>query len=278
MKNVSKKRKRNLLSTFLFYSCVIVVTLLFIFPFFWMVFGSLKLGVELKQVPPPWLSPPTLTNFRKVVEETLFISRLINSLIVTGVAVIIGIILGLPAAYSIARYHLKEVSLLVLFIRMIPGISFLVPWFIIYRRLNLLDTYLGMVASHLVITLPLIISVMVGFFEDLPPDMEQAAQIDGCSKWQSFTKIVLPLCRPGIATSAILSTVFSWNHFLFALILAGPETNTLPITIFQFMTYEEIDFGGIYASAALTTAPVIFLMLLIQNQFVEGLTMGGIKG
>jgi len=273
----TKRKKRILLPT-VFYIGVVIIVGAFVFPFAWMVFSSLKPGVELMKIPPDWFSPPTILNYRNVFIQTAFLSRTLNSFIIAALAVGVGMILGLPAAYAIARYRHRILAVTILMTRMIPGISFLVPWFIIYRHLNLLDTYTGMVASHFVLTLPLIIWIMIGFFEDLSPEMEESARIDGCSKWQAFIKIALPLCRPGIATVAILSFIFSWNHFLFALILAGPNTNTLPTIVFQFITYEEIDFGGMYAAATLITAPIIILVMLIQNQFVEGLTMGGLKG
>jgi len=273
----TKRKKRILLPT-VFYIGVVIIVGAFVFPFAWMVFSSLKPGVELMKIPPDWFSPPTILNYRNVFIQTAFLSRTLNSFIIAALTVGVGMILGLPAAYAIARYRHRILAVTILMTRMIPGISFLVPWFIIYRHLNLLDTYTGMVASHFVLTLPLIIWIMIGFFEDLSPEMEESARIDGCSKWQAFIKIALPLCRPGIATVAILSFIFSWNHFLFALILAGPNTNTLPTIVFQFITYEEIDFGGMYAAATLITAPIIILVMLIQNQFVEGLTMGGLKG
>src|SRR5690554_258890 len=124
----------------------------------------------------------------------------------------------------------------------------------------------------------MIIWIMIGFFEDLPIELEEAARIDGCTVWKSFYKIMVPLCRPGIITASILAFIFSWNHFLFALILSGSKTNTLPVIVFQFIAYEEINFGGLYAAATLITLPIIVLVLMVQKQFISGLTMGGVKG
>ena len=262
----------------LFYALVIFIVLVFLFPFLWMVFSSLKPNVDLLHLPPHLFSMYTLDNYQSVFFETEFASRMVSSTIVSGGAVLTALLLGLPASYVIARYKYRNAALGILFTRMIPGISLLVPWFIIYRNLNILDTYIGLIASHLVLTIPLVVWVMIGFFEDLPVELEESARIDGCGRWQAFYKIALPLVRPGIATSAILSFIFSWNHFLFALILSGSRTRTLPVTIFQFMTYEEIDFGGLYAAATLITLPVIIFVLLIQRQFISGLTMGGVKG
>ncbi len=275
---MSAVAKRSPLATAAFYLGLLVVLLAFAFPFAWMIFGSIKPGEKLMQMPPDWLYPPTFRNYRNVFVQTAFFLRTLNSFVLAGSAVALGLAVGLPAAHSIARYERKAFGFAILIVRMIPGISFLVPWFIIYRTIGILDSYPGLIASHLVLTLPLIIWIMIGFFEDVPLEFEEAAIIDGCSKWQSFVRIALPLCRAGIATAAILAFILSWNHFLFALILAGPRTNTLPVIVFEFMTYEEIDFGGIYAAATLITAPIIMLVLAIQNQFVEGLTMGGLKG
>lgn len=275
----SRKRSvLNYLKRIFFYIGVVTIVIVFGFPFVWMVFSSLKPNVELMNLPPRLLSNFTLDNYRSVFLETAFLSRLVNSLIVSFMAVVAGLLLGLPAAYSIARYKYKKISFGILISRMIPGISFLIPWFIIYRTIGILDTYIGLMISHLVLTLPMIIWIMIGFFEDLPIELEEAARIDGCTVWKSFYKIMVPLCRPGIITASILAFIFSWNHFLFALILSGSKTNTLPVIVFQFMAYEEINFGGLYAAATLITLPIIVLVLMVQKQFISGLTMGGVKG
>ena len=272
------KRRTGTIGTALFYLCLLALVAVIVFPFAWMSFGSLKAGTQLMQIPPDWTGPLTLLNYRKVFGQTDFLFRTLNSFTIALSAVLLGLVLGLPAAHSIARYRRQSLGFVILMVRMIPGISFLLPWFIVYRTVGLLDTYQGIIASHLVLTLPLVIWIMIGFFEDLPSEIEEAAIIDGCTKWQSFVLVALPLCRPGIATAAILSFIFSWNHFLFALVLGGIRTNPLPVTVFQFINYEEIDFGGIYAAATLITAPIIVLVLTIQRQFVEGLTLGGLKG
>ncbi|MBE0479014.1 carbohydrate ABC transporter permease [Candidatus Aerophobetes bacterium] len=274
----SIRTKKAMLSSVFFYVGVIAIVSIVVFPFGWMLFCSFKPRVELMSLPPHLLSNFTLLNYRNVFTQTPFFSRTLNSFITAISAVGIGMVVGLPAAHAIARYQYRSLAVAILMTRTIPGISFLVPWFIIYTRLGLVDTYIGLVSTHLVLTLPLIVWIMIGFFEDLSPEIEEAARMDGCNKWQAFIKITLPLCRPAIATAAILSFIFSWNHFIFALILTGSKTATLPVTVFHFITYEEIDFGGMYAGATLITFPILVLVLLIQKQFVKGLTMGGVKG
>jgi len=262
----------------LFYALVILVVGVFIFPFGWMVFGSFKANVDLLNLPPRLFSGFTLQNYGSVFLKTNFVSSLINSTIVSGGAVLVGLVLGLPSSYAIARYKYRTAAFGILFTRMIPGISLLVPWFILYRQIGTLDSYPGLIASHLVLTLPMIVWIMIGFFEDIPADIEESALIDGCGRWKAFYKIALPLVKPGIVTSAILGFIFSWNHFLFALILSGSRTRTLPVIVFQFIQYEEINFGGLYASATLITLPVIVFVLVVQKQFISGLTIGGVKG
>lgn len=261
-----------------FYFFLVLVLGSFTFVFFWMVFNSFKTRVDLEAYPPVWAFVPTLDNFRNVFAQTPFVHHTVNSLLISLAAVLLGTLFGLPAAYSIARYRHRYLALTILTTRMVPGICFLVPWFIIFRKLGLLDTYFALITTHLIITLPMITWIMIGFFEDIPEEFEESARIDGCTRWGAFFRIALPLTKPGIATTGILSLIFSWNHFLFALILAGPNTNTLPVVVFNFMSYEELDMGGIYAAATCITAPVLLMALMIQNQFVRGLTMGGVKG
>ena len=267
-----------IIKKFIFYTLILLVILVFIFPFIWMLFCSLKPLVSLLEMPPDFYSSFTLSNYQNVFYETDFFFRLFNSFLIAFFAVLVGLILGLPASYALSRKKNKTVGIAILFIQMVPGISLLVPWFAMYRYLGILDTYHGLIGSHLVLTIPLIVWILVGFFEDIPVELEDAARIDGCNKLQALIKVIIPLSKPGIATASILSFILSWNHFLFALILSGPNTIGLPITVFEFITYEEIDFGGMYAASVLITAPIIILVLCIQKQFVGGLTIGGLKG
>ena len=186
--------------------------------------------------------------------------------------------LGLPAAYGIARHGHRGLALGILVCRMIPGISFLVPWFIVFRVLGLLDTFAGLIIAHLVITVPLITWIMIGFFEEVPIELEEAGRIDGCSRVGVFLRIALPLVRPGLVSAGILALIFAWNSFLFPLILAGVKTKTLPVLVYSFMTFDYLDLGGIYAASTLVTLPVVLMVLLVQRQFIRGLTIGGLKG
>jgi multiple sugar transport system permease protein len=261
-----------------FYAALLLVLIVFIFPFFWMAFNSFKTHEKILEYPPAFVFAPTLDNFKNVLWQTPVLKFTWNSVVVAFGSLAVGMALGLPAAYGIARYGHRTLALGILVCRMIPGISFLVPWFIVFRALGLLDTFTGLVIAHLVITVPLITWIMIGFFEEVPVELEEAARIDGCSRAGVFLRIALPLVRPGLVSAAILALIFTWNSFLFPLILAGVKTKTLPVVVYSFMTFDYLDLGGVYAASTLVTLPVVILVLLVQRQFIRGLTLGGVKG
>jgi multiple sugar transport system permease protein len=262
----------------LFYGALVLVLVVFIFPFFWMAFNSFKTHEKILEYPPAFVFTPTLDNFKNVLVQSSVLLYTGNSVLVALGSLGVGMILGLPAAYGIARYGHRMLALGILVCRMIPGISFLVPWFIVFRALGLLDTYIGLIIAHLVITVPLITWIMIGFFEEVPVELEEAARIDGCSRAGVFLRIALPLVRPGLVSAGILALIFTWNSFLFPLILAGVKTKTLPVLVYSFMTFDYLDLGGVYAASTLVTLPVIVMVLLVQRQFIRGLTIGGVKG
>ena len=261
-----------------FYGALLLVLAVFVFPFFWMALNSVKTHEKILEYPPAFVFSPTVANFRNVFQQTPFFQYTWNSVLVSFGSVGVGMLLGLPAAYGIARYGHRTLALSILVCRMIPGISFLVPWFILFRALGLIDTFIGLVIAHLVITVPLITWIMIGFFEEVPVELEEAARIDGCSRAGVFLRIALPLVRPGLVSAAILALIFTWNSFLFPLILAGVKTKTLPVVVYSFMTFDYLDLGGVYAASTLVTLPVIIMVLLVQRQFIRGLTLGGVKG
>lgn len=269
---------RRLARRVVFYGALVLVLGVFVFPFFWMAFNSFKTHEKILEYPPVFVFAPTLSNFRNVVWQTPFAQYTWNSILVSFGSVAVGMLLGLPAAYGIARHGHRALALSILVCRMIPGISFLVPWFIVFRALGLIDTYTGLVIAHLVITVPLITWIMIGFFEEVPLELEEAGRIDGCSRLGVFLRIALPLVRPGLVSAGILALIFAWNSFLFPLILAGVKTKTLPVVVYSFMTFDYLDLGGIYAASTLITLPVVVMVLLVQRQFIRGLTIGGLKG
>jgi multiple sugar transport system permease protein len=278
MSAASGRRAARVMRRALFYLGLVLVLGVFVFPFFWMALNSFKTHDQITEYPPVFFFTPTLENVRNVFAQGQFVRYTWNSVVVSFGAVGLGMLLGLPAAYAIARHRQRGFAFGILVCRMIPGIAFLVPWFIVFRFLGLLDSYLGLIVAHLVITVPLITWIMIGFFEEVPIELEEAARIDGCSRAGVFLRIALPLVRPGLVSAGILALIFAWNSFLFPLILAGVETKTLPVLVYSFMTFDFLDLGGIYAASTLITLPVVVMVLAVQRHFIRGLTIGGVKG
>jgi multiple sugar transport system permease protein len=254
------------------------VLLLFAFPFFWMLLASFKTQGQIMNRDQLFLFVPTLNNYSAVFQEHDFLKYIVNSFIIAFGSTFFALLLGLPAAYSIARHKLHKLGLVILIARIIPGITFLIPWFIIFSQLGLVDTYTSLILSHMLVGLPFIIWIMISFFEALPTEIEESGLIDGCTHHQVFMRIILPISGPGVITSSLLSFIFSWNNFMFSIILAGDKTKPLPVAVFNFMSYSEINWGGLMAAACVITLPVLIISLLAQRYVVNGLAAGAVKG
>jgi multiple sugar transport system permease protein len=250
----------------------------FLFVFYYMVSTSLKTPLDVTSPDFKWLFTPTLENYRDVFQKTDFASFAVNSLIIGFGSVALSLAIGLPAAFVIARYHAPRIAALILSSRITPGITFLIPWFIIFSRLDLVDTYTALIISHLLVTLPLVTWLMISFFEELPQEILDSAQVDGATVPRAFWSIVLPTTRGGIAASGILAFIFSWNHFMFSVVIAGRDTRTLPVAVFEFMSYGQINWGAIAAAATIMTLPVVVMALFVQRHIVQGLAGGAVKG
>ncbi len=260
--------------------CLVALLVLapFLFPFLWMLMGAFKNEVDYMAFPPVWFFPPTLENFRQVLVDNNFGSYTLNSTIVAVLSTGLALLFGIPAAYAVARYRRSGMALVILTARMAPGIAFLIPWFVLFVELHLTDTYTALVATHLIVTLPIVLWMMIGFIEGVPKDIELAALVDGCTVWGVLLRVVVPLTLPGIAAAGILGFIFSWNNFLFSVVLAGEATKTLPVAVFTFMGYQSISWGPLSAAASLITLPVLILALMVQKYIVQGLAAGGVSG
>ena len=227
-----------------------------VFVFYWMISMSFQTQVEISANPPTfWSAHPTTEWYSQLMRRMPFLHYAWNSLVVGVSATGIGLAIGLPAAYAIARWRLGGLGTLFLLTRITPAISFLIPWYIIAKRLDLGDSLLIITLLHITITLPLIIWIMIGFFEALPGDLEQAATVDGCTPWQSFLLVAVPLVKPGIVAAAILAFIQSWNNFLFAAVLGGPGSQTLPVTVYGMLSFEQANWGPLAAAATLVCLP-----------------------
>ena len=257
---------------------VFVLVMPALFVFLWMLSLALKPDVENTAYPPIFIPrSPTLDSFRQILDGSPIGRYTMNSAVVAGGSTLIALILGVPAGYGIAKSQQRGMLGFVLIARMTPALSYLIPWFIMFRAIGLNNTLAALVVTHLVIGLPVVIWVMVGFFDGLPRDLEEAAAVDGASPWQAFWHVALPLGRPGIVVASLLAFIFSWNNFIFAVVLAGREKRTLPVLVFNTLTFERLAFGPLAAAAILVTLPVLIVTVLVQRQIVVGMTAGAVK-
>jgi multiple sugar transport system permease protein len=266
-------RRRRLTSLGL-YVVLLLALVPIMFPYYWMIVTSLKTKVDTLTF--SLIFKPTLANYVSVFVQNKIHIFLLNSLIVGLASTALGLALGLPAAFSIARFKIEALGVVVLVARMLPGIAMLVPWYIMFIRLKLVGTYGALIFSHLSVSLPLIIWVSIGFFEDLPGDLMDAAAIDGCSLFGAFWHVALPLVRPGVAASGVLAFIQSWNNFLYSLILGG-TIKMAPVAAYNMMSIYEINWGAINAAAVVVSWPVILLSLPFGKNLVRGLTAGAVK-
>jgi multiple sugar transport system permease protein len=224
---------------------------------------------------------PTLENYAKVLGQLDFSQNLINSAIVAIGSTALSLLLGVPFAYALARLPVRGRegwARFILFTRMVPAVALVVPLFVIFQQAHLTGSYLALILAHTTFNLPIVIWMMRSFFEDLPVELEEAAMVDGARRWEAFVRIALPLASPGIAATAVLCLLFSWNEFLFALVLSGSGTKTVPIGVSSFIGTVSVDWGGSSAAAVIALIPIFILGLLAQRFLVRGLTFGGVKG
>lgn len=276
---VNKHRVKRWLGRLGLYLTVLVLISPAILVFLWMISLSLKNEIDNMAFPPVFIpDPPTLNNFIDVFAKNDFLTYTINSVIVSFGATGLALLVGVPAGYGIAKSKAQKAAILILIARITPGLSYLIPLFLMFQWMELTGTLAPLVITHLVITVPVVVWVMIGFFEGLPGELEEAALVDGATIWQAFRYVAMPLARPGITVAMILAFIFSWNNFIFGVVLAGRETRTLPVAVYNVLTFEQVSWGPLAAAALVVTAPVLLLTLLMQKEIVAGLTTGGVKG
>ncbi|HEX5540287.1 MAG TPA: carbohydrate ABC transporter permease [Micromonospora sp.] len=263
---------------FLRLTALAVVVISLLAPLAWMVAASFKTNVDIYDSSKAMVFSPTLDNYLNVLQRANYLQFILNSLWVAFAATLFSLILGIPAAYSMSRFNMKKSALVVLMARVIPGVSLLVPWYYVFSNLRMVGGFSVLILSHMFVSLPLVVYIMMGYFDSLPRELEESALVDGLTHIGAFRRITLPLSTPGIATAGILSFIFSWNNFMFALVLSGARTKTLPVAIFDFVGYASIDWGGLMAASAVVTLPIMLIALSVQKYVVSGLTAGATKG
>lgn len=259
-------------------SMLTLVVLVFLAPLVWMVLASLKTNVDIYDASKAVVFSPTWENYDNVLSRNNYFDFIFNSFWVAFASTGLSLILGVPAAYAMSRFTMHRSALVVLMARIIPGVSLLVPWYYVFSNLRMVGGFSVLILSHMFVALPLIVYIMVSYFDSLPLELEEAAQVDGLTPIGAFVRITLPLSLAGIATAGILAFIFSWNNFMFALVLSGADTKTLPVAIFNFVSYASIDWGGLMAAATVVTIPIMVIALFTQKYIVSGLTAGATKG
>ncbi len=259
-----------------------VLLSIWVVPVLWALLTSFKTERDVLAYPPLVFFEPTLANYREVLlGASSILPNLVSSVIVAGSATVLTMLFAVPAAYALARLALpakRAGGFYVLATQMLPPVGLIIPYYLILQKVGALDTYGGMTAIYLTFSLPFAIWLMVSYFEDVPPEMEEAALLDRAGRLRALWHVILPQVRGGIAVTTIFVFLNAWNEFLFAVVLAGNRVRPVTVAMFNFISVEQTQWARLAAGAMLAMAPVIVLGLLAQRHIVKGLTVGAVKG
>lgn len=281
--------KKDTRKRLVIYLLMFLVAIYILAPLVWILMMSFKSKADVIAVPPKFIFTPTLDNYKALfgvaggqtlVTGSAFLSYFKNSLILSVGSVLLALVLGLPAAYAIARLRFKakeSLAFTYLSFRFVPEITIILPLYVIYQQLKLYNTYLGLILVYQLIALPLMIWMMRSYFEEIPIAIEQAAQTDGYSWFASFRKLILPLVAPGMAATLVLAFIFCWNNFVFGLMLGGNSTQPVTVGLLSFMGTNEVQWGLMAAATIVAILPLFILALLVQRYMIRGLTFGAVK-
>jgi multiple sugar transport system permease protein len=275
------RRKRRLglpLSRFVFLGLYLLFVLA---PLYWMFITSIKPSDDYLAVPPVWFpDEPTLIHYTVSLFAYRGLKGLVNSLIISSAATVLSALIGSFMAYSLARFNTggKHLSFWVLSQRFLPPVAIVIPVFLIYRNAGLHDTHIGLIIAYTVFTLPVSVWMMYAYFRQLPRSMEDAALVDGCTRWQAFWRVALPLSAPGMVAAAVFAFIACWTEFFFALVLTSRDAFTLPTVFRAFIGFQGALYGEASALAMVSLAPSIALGILVQRHLVRGLTLGAVRG
>ncbi len=250
-------------------------------PLYWVFITSIKPSDDYLAVPPVWFpDEPTLVHYTAALFAYRGLDGLVNSLIVSLSATVLSAVLGTLMAYSLARFNTggKHLAFWVLSQRFLPPVAVILPIFLIYRTLRMTDTHFGLIVAYTVLTLPVSVWMMYAYFRQMPKSMEEAALVDGCTRWQAFWSVAVPLAAPGIVAAALFAFIACWTEFFFALILTSRDAFTLPTVFRAFIGFQGAQYGEASALAIVSLAPSIALGILAQRHLVRGLTLGAVRG
>jgi len=270
-------RKRIYIDIYSFIALLIFLIII-IFPYFWTLISSLKTAADFLH-PLKFNFTPTLSHWANVINSQIP-HQGINSILVGIITVVIALTVGAPAAYSFSRFNTggEKTRFLILLSQMLPPAVLIVPIFLLMYSLKLLDTIWAVIFAHLTFITPLVTWFLIGFFDDVPRELEEAAKVDGCTPWQAFLWIVLPTIRPGLAAASLFGFILSWNDLYYALLLTGGKSKTLPVGIAGYWTFRGVEMGQMSSAIILAIIPVIIASFFIQKYLVRGLGGGAIKG
>jgi len=270
---------KNRLSSILKHGLLSIWAIFALFPLFWMILMTFK--AEADMLTTMFFFTPTLENYNLVLIQSDYFRYFTDSVITAFGAVAVSVLLGVPAAYAFARYNFKHkegIAFQILSFRFAPEILVVLPLFLVYQRMGLHDTYLGLIWVYQLISMPLIIWVVRGYFEDISVEIEHAAQVDGYNWWQVFLKTLVPLIKPGLVSSALLAFVFVWNSFTFPLLLSGFRVAPVTVAAMRYLASHTVQYGQVAVAATISALPAVIFALVIQKHLVRGLSFGAVKG
>jgi multiple sugar transport system permease protein len=260
---------------------LLVFVVFVLLPLYWMFVTSIKPSDDYLAIPPVWFpDKPTIVHYTAALFAYRGLTGLINSIVISIAATVLSTLFGTLMAYSLARFGTggKHLSFWVLSQRFLPPIAVVLPIFLIYRGVGLHDTHFGMIIAYTVFTLPVTVWMMFAYFRGMPRSMEDAALVDGCTRWQALWRVAVPLAMPGIVAAAVFAFIACWTEFFFALILTSRNTFTLPTVFRAFLGFQGAQYGEASALAIVSLVPSIILGVLAQRHLVRGLTLGAVRG
>lgn len=272
-------RTKKKLTQIALHLVLILACLVVILPLLWIFRTSLAYRVIAYRIPPEWFFTPTLDNYRIIFKEEPFHLYFLNSMVVASLSTLICLAIGAPAAFSYSRFRTGGNSLRVsmLSTQMLPAITLVIPFFLIYRMIGLYNTRIGLVITYITFNIPFIVWILIGFFEGIPRELDESAMVDGCTRFSAFTKIIVPISLPGMLSAGIFSFVLSWNEFLFALILTGKKSKTLPVAVSGLITQQGTQIGAVSAAIVLIIMPMILLYFGLRTFLIQGMVAGAVK-
>lgn len=258
----------------------VLVTVAWLLPVYWLVNVALKTQAQLMVAKPTFVFTPTFENFGTAVFQYGILWNALNSLIIACLATAIALFFAMLFVYGITRFEFRAKNPMLMWIlnlRMLPPIAIVIPYYVFYSNIGLINSYSGMIFAYLPLTLPLAIWLLYGFAQEIPRSIDEAALMDGADRWQIFRDMTFPLMRPALAVAGTFCFLEIWNEFVLALILTGSKTKTVPIGLSQFITEHAVEWGPMAAATILLLVPLLVITFFLQRSLVRGLTLGAVR-